>query len=157
MKTFLKSHPIKISLFVLFVISQLVPRPEDYSSTKAATQENRVVTAEAKVETAAGGGNAEEVVVVTAVEFGGEWPYPEYQQGRISCKWEKKRPMVLIELGGKVYGMNGAANGMGGYSDSRLLMARDQWGAYDLGAFPKFIQTGLDLCEYNGDVNIFED
>nr|WP_321440529.1 hypothetical protein [uncultured Hyphomonas sp.] len=87
---------------------------------------------------------------VFAKDYPDAWPWPAYESGRLRCYNRTfknvRRPIVLIKLGGKTYGLNGTAIGAAGYRDSRELMGRDQFGAY-AGNSALFIQMGLELCK----------
>ncbi|MBF0269447.1 MAG: hypothetical protein HQL44_12735 [Alphaproteobacteria bacterium] len=84
-------------------------------------------------------------------EYGDEWPFVNFDNGRLSCKKKSfggtVRPLVLIELGGTVYGLNGVAMGVGGFPDAKSQMARHpQFEHIILGATDKLIQRGLKMC-----------
>jgi hypothetical protein len=98
--------------------------------------------------TACTGGSS---IEVRSEEYGKEWPYPDFDKGEIRCVERSfgavVRPLVVISLDGRDYGLNGAAFGVGGYPDARTLLKRHpEWGTYELGATHEFIQRGLDLC-----------
>lgn len=89
--------------------------------------------------------------LVQAADYGAEWPFPRYSEGTIRCERRTvsrvTRPLVTIEFGGKVYGLNGAAQGWAGYPDSRPLTARHpEWGTYELGASGTMIADALANC-----------
>jgi len=89
---------------------------------------------------------------ITAAEYGSQWPYASYTYGIISCSIRAfggaSRPVVTIKLGGTLYGLNGAAQGVGGYPDDRDLMKRDiTTGLYELGASDKILKRALALCQ----------
>lgn len=87
-----------------------------------------------------------ESVTVKASTYGDRWPYPGFDGGVIRCLEPDpyNRP-VVIELGGKEYGMNGSS--FSRFPDSRQLMAvHPEWGTYELGAMGDLIQLGLGLC-----------
>lgn len=86
-----------------------------------------------------------------AVDYGAGWPFPGYGQGTLRCERRTvsgvTRSLVTVELGGKVYGLNGAAIGWGGYDDSRRLMAKHpEWGTYEVGASDTMIADALAGC-----------
>lgn len=88
---------------------------------------------------------------VFAQDYPEDWPWPDYEQGRVSCSvrlfgGQVRRPVVLIELGGTQYALNGAALNLPEYPDSRELMGRTELGAYQ-GNSQTFIQIGLDICQ----------
>ncbi|TPI58643.1 hypothetical protein FJ417_18645 [Mesorhizobium sp. B3-1-7] len=87
---------------------------------------------------------------VTQEEFGSEWPFPAYRSGVLRCDLATmrgiKRPLVTIELAGKKYGLNGAAQDFG-FPDSRSQMAKHpEWGTYEAGASDDMIADALAEC-----------
>ena len=91
-------------------------------------------------------------LVVGVDSYGEDWPFPGHSDARLSCKKVSysgiTRPLVIINLGGSWYGLNGAAMGVGGYPDARELMARhSEFGTYELGATNELIEKALELCE----------
>lgn len=87
---------------------------------------------------------------VFAADFPEDWPWPDYTEGRVHCSVRSfggavRRPVVLIELDGTRYALNGAALNLSQYPDSRELMGRTEFGAYQ-GNSGTFIQIGLDIC-----------
>jgi len=90
-------------------------------------------------------------VEVNRQTFGSQWPYLKFNGATIRCVQRRfgntLRPLVTIQLGEKIYGLNGVASGVGGYADSRALMSRDdESGTYQLGATGKLIAIGLEQC-----------
>lgn len=91
------------------------------------------------------------VAEVTRAQYGDRWPFPGAERATIRCERRTfggvSRPLVTVVLGGRAYGLNGAAMGVGGYPDARTRMKRHpQWGTYELGATDEFIRMGLKLC-----------
>lgn len=89
---------------------------------------------------------------VTKAQYGDEWPFPGFDKAIIRCERRAfgsvQRPLVTVDLGGRTYGLNGAAHGVGGYPDARTKMARHpELGHYQLGAASEFIRMGLELCK----------
>jgi len=86
-----------------------------------------------------------------SIDFGEEWPFPNYQQAMLKCSNKKfggiQRPIITIFLDGQYYGLNGTAIGKAGYPDARLLMRKSEWGTYVLGATKEIIKIGQELCE----------
>ncbi|WP_457578984.1 hypothetical protein [Ensifer adhaerens] len=90
---------------------------------------------------------------VTSSQFGADWPFP-FAEAALTCEnksfGETDRPLVTLKNGDQVWGLNGAAIGVAGYLDHRVLLPRDPVS----GAFLKGINTvqellriGLALCE----------
>ena len=91
---------------------------------------------------------------VESSEYGADWPFPAFPEAQLRCETKSfggvERPLVTIQLGEKIYGLNGAAMGVGGFPDSRTRMARHpEWGSYELGATSDLIKRGLELCSGN--------
>lgn len=89
--------------------------------------------------------------LVRDTDYGAKWPFPAYRAGIVRCEFRTvshiTRPLVTIEFEGRVFGLNGAAKGWGGYSDSRMLMARHpELGTYELGASDRMIADALAKC-----------
>lgn len=87
-------------------------------------------------------------------DYGDAWPYPKYSTALLDCNVKSfgstHRPLVIIKLGAKWYGVNGAAIGAGGYPDSREQMDRDlASGIYRMGASDEFLKKGLSICGSN--------
>jgi len=89
-------------------------------------------------------------VELRAADYGDQWPYPGFENARLDCKvlpGKIRRPLVIIELAGTWFGLNGAAMGVGGYPDSRQHITRDaEFGGYQLGATSDLIDMGLAIC-----------
>lgn len=92
---------------------------------------------------------------VSSSRFGSDWPF-SFSEGAVGCE-EKAvgdtiRPMVTLANGEQVWGLNGAALGVGGYLDHRVFLSRDPvTGAYTKGndTVGQLIQIGLELCQRN--------
>jgi hypothetical protein len=89
---------------------------------------------------------------IRAADYGADWPFPDYSEGTLRCgrrtAFGATRPVVTVEFAGRVYGLNGAAIGWGGYADGRALMARHpEWGTYQLGATSMMIADAMARCE----------
>ncbi len=124
---------ISVPLFLVLLLSPLWKSPDDNGSSSKVYS----VTAYERP--------------ISAGDYGAEWPFPNYSGGTLRC--ERKtvsgvtRSLITIELGGRVYGLNGAATGWGGYDDSRRLMAKHpEWGTYELGASDTMITDALSRC-----------
>jgi hypothetical protein len=88
---------------------------------------------------------------ISAKDYGAQWPFPAFSTAILRCTNFQKngytRPVITVELGGKVFGLNGAAQSFAGYPDAKTQMARDpRWGSYMLGATYEFLATGLEEC-----------
>jgi hypothetical protein len=124
---------LSVPLFLVLLLSPLWKSPDDHGSSSKV----RSVTVYERP--------------LRAADYEADWPFPGYSQGMLRC--ERKtvsgvtRSLVTVELGGKVYGLNGAATGWGGYDDSRYLMAKHpEWGTYELGASDTMIADALVKC-----------
>lgn len=90
---------------------------------------------------------------VDASQYGEDWPYPPYEHGNIRCRLVShgavKRPVITIELGSAIYGLNGPALSSGEYRDPRHLIPKDAYGIFR-GKTPtvvgEFITIGTRLC-----------
>lgn len=87
------------------------------------------------------------------------WPLT-VDSGTIYCRWKElirdsdyrhaKRPLVLFDAGGSVYGVNGAASGVGGYTPIERIMVEKRLWQYGASAvIGEWIQAGLALCDGN--------
>ena len=90
-------------------------------------------------------------VHVSATEYGVAWPYPDYSEGVIDCYYETfggvRRPIAVIWLGGKAYGLNGAAKGVAHYLDDRSKMRTDPaTGLILTGAGSEILNRALAIC-----------
>ena len=83
--------------------------------------------------------------LVTKVVYGAEWPYAQSEQGVIRC--EPGTRQVTIELNGIKYGLNGKAQGQGGFTPSQSVSVADEFGLVKL-APDGWIERGLALCDY---------
>ena len=87
-------------------------------------------------------------VIVTSAQYGGEWPFGEYRVGTVRCETRSfggvNRPVVTVELGGRTYGLNGAATGVGGYPDALDVVAGDRIAGASVLA--DMIERGLEAC-----------
>lgn len=92
---------------------------------------------------------------VSSSRFGSDWPF-SFSEGAVGCEekaaGDTMRPMVTLANGEQVWGLNGAALGVGGYLDHRVFLSRDPvTGAYTKGndTVGQLIQIGLELCQRN--------
>lgn len=86
---------------------------------------------------------------------GEDWPFPRFAYGDLRCATVAGREtdpagfMVLIDLGGQLYALNGTALGSGIYPDPRHMIPRGSFGEYR-GKIPTvlndYISHGLTLC-----------
>ena len=78
--------------------------------------------------------HAEPTRRVDASQYGEDWPYPPYDHGNIRCRLVSynsvKRPVITIELGSAIYGLNGPALSSGEYRDPRHLIPKDAYGIF---------------------------
>lgn len=88
--------------------------------------------------------------------FRGEhWPFPRFAHGDLRCvsvpgrESDPAKNMVLIDLGGQLYALNGPALSSGNYPDARQMIPRGSYGEYR-GKIPTvlndYISYGLTLC-----------
>ncbi|MDX0297991.1 hypothetical protein GOC49_04580 [Sinorhizobium meliloti] len=92
---------------------------------------------------------------VSSSQYGSDWPF-SFSEGALGCEEKTAggtiRPMVTLTNGKQVWGLNGAAIGVGEYLDHRVFLPRDPvTGAYAKGSdtVARLIQTGLELCRRN--------
>ena len=89
-----------------------------------------------------------------------KWPLT-VDSGTIYCQWKEfipgsnyrhsKRPLVLFKYKRSVYGVNGAASGVGGYPPiRRIMVAKRLWRYGATTVISEWIQAGLALCDGNG-------
>lgn len=91
-------------------------------------------------------------VAIKKEEYGSAWPFPGYDSLKLKCVNKSfegyRRKLVLVDLGGEVFGLNGTAHGAGKYPDARSKMARHpQYDTYILGATDTLIKRGKSLCK----------
>lgn len=98
-------------------------------------------------------------VEVSASSYGSDWPFPPFDKAILSCKntlvgsgsVSISRPFAMIELGGKVYGLNGAALGVGGYPDPKEFTPRDPYTTAYAGktaaVTAELLDMALNLCK----------
>lgn len=90
--------------------------------------------------------------IVTQAEYGDQWPFPSHEQAILRCKMlnfgagTTSRPFVTMELGGKIYGLNGVALGKMKTPRPDHLFARDQFGGPELGATGEMINRAVATC-----------
>ena len=84
-----------------------------------------------------------------------KWPL-KVDSGSIECEWKffpagRKRPLVLFRTStGKVYGINGAASGVGGYQSIDTIIADKRTLTFgSASVLHGWIQVGLALCDGN--------
>lgn len=87
---------------------------------------------------------------VSRAEYGDRWPYYRFDAATIRCQSDKLtgRPFVTIQYDGAsvVYGLNGAAMGVGGFPDPRPFLMRNGDGSLK-GSIPAdWIKRGVKLC-----------
>lgn len=87
----------------------------------------------------------DEQFTVTKAETGDVWPYDSAETGVVRC--EPGTRQVTIELNGKKFGLNGKAQGQGGFEPSQSLSGVDAYGIIKV-APGQWIERGLALCEY---------
>lgn len=92
------------------------------------------------------GGSADRQFTVTQAEAGDSWPYNLADVGIIRC--EPGTRQITIELNGKKYGLNGKAQGQGGFEPSQSQMRRDADGVIDKTGPDEWIERALALCDY---------
>lgn len=98
-------------------------------------------------------------VEVLASSYGADWPFPPFDKATLSCKntlvgsgsVSVSRPLATIELGGKIYGLNGAALGVGGYPDPKEFTPRDPYTTAYAGktaaVTAELLSMALNLCK----------
>jgi hypothetical protein len=124
---------VSVPLFLLLLFAPLWKSPDDQGSSSQV----RSFTAYERP--------------LYAADYGAGWPFLGYSHGTLRCERRTvsgvTRSLVTVEFGGKIYGLNGASTGWGGYDDSRRLMAEHpQWGTYELGATGEMIDDALVRC-----------
>lgn len=89
-------------------------------------------------------------IQVTRSEYGDRWPYIRFDAATIRCTPHETtgRPLVTIQYDGAnvVYGLNGAALGVGGFPDPSHFIARGSDGIPKAPLPQEWIDRGLQLC-----------
>lgn len=88
---------------------------------------------------------------ILSSEYGEDWPFPASIFGVLRCEQMTRndvtRSLVTVQLEHRVYGLNGAAFGWGGYKDARTQMVKHpEWGTFELGASDRMISEALANC-----------
>jgi hypothetical protein len=86
---------------------------------------------------------------ISLAQYGTDWPFTR-SSGTLSCIDAKPggvpRPYVVVEFDGTKYGLNGAAQGVGGYRSADEIRKRDADGLFTVGKVHRLIEDGLALC-----------
>jgi hypothetical protein len=92
-------------------------------------------------------------IVVTEAEYGRRWPYYASSTATLRCTRGVEpgtggRPIATIEVSGGVFGLNGAAMGVGGFPSDGGIRRRNEWGAPVAGPLGRdgFLDRALTLC-----------
>ncbi|ATN36019.1 hypothetical protein ACO34A_19645 [Rhizobium sp. ACO-34A] len=87
---------------------------------------------------------------VSRDEYGDRWPYFRFDAAIIRCHPHPQngRPLVTIQYdrANVVYGLNGAAMGVGGFPDPRPFQMRNQDGSLRTPVPSEWISRGVKLC-----------
>lgn len=85
-------------------------------------------------------------------DFGEDWPYAESDEAFLRCIMVEfgantnPRPVVTVEVNGKIYGVNGVAKGRLGLRDGRELLARGEYDEPVYKASHAFIERAISNC-----------
>lgn len=90
-------------------------------------------------------GNTDGGFIVSRAASPESWPYAGIDSGKVRC--EPRSHQITIELNGKKYGLNGKAQGAGGFEPSQNLASIDEDGIINLPP-TEWIERGLALCDY---------
>lgn len=96
-------------------------------------------------------GRSDRTEDITNIEYGERWPWPTQPSATLHChlvmdQQGQTLPVVLVTMGGEVYGLSGLAIQTSGWPDSRQMMERDENGAYLGRARKDIIERGKKLC-----------